>query len=185
MPLPIVPLIPVVLSAFGLMPVGAGVAGAGAAATAARTALVVRDVAKAVPRPGWQAPLRGSPEIGRAFDPPKEKWLAGHRGVDLKSHVGASVLAAGNGIVLHAGLVAGKPVVSIQHPNGLRTTYEPVITSVKKGQPVGRGAAIGRLAPGGHCPPQACLHWGARKGAQYVDPLSLLKELSPVLLPVR
>lgn len=95
------------------------------------------------------------------------------------------MLAAGNGVVVFAGRVGGKPVVSIQHPNGLRTTYEPVLASVKPGQPIGRGAAIGRLAPGGHCAPAVCLHWGARRGVAYVDPLSLLTEVSPVLLPQR
>ena len=47
------------------------------------------------------------------------------------------VLAAGDGVVVRSpGMVAGRPVVSIDHAGGLRTTYEPV-------EPVGRRRAGG------------------------------------------
>ncbi len=188
-PTVIAPLIPPLLALLGVLPVGAGAAAGaagatGAAASAVRTAVVLRDVVRAVPRPGWQPPLRGNPTIGRAFDPPAQRWGRGHRGVDLRAAPASTIVAPANGVVVFAGKVGGKSAVSLLHPNGVRTTYEPVLASVKVGQPVGRGAAIGRLLPG-HCPPRSCLHWGARKGGQYIDPLSLLKELSPVLLPVR
>ncbi len=60
-------------------------------------------------------PLEPRPTVTRPFDPPEHNWLPGHRGVDLASHPGQTVLAAGDGIVVFAGTVAGKPVVSIDH----------------------------------------------------------------------
>lgn len=133
---------------------------------------------------GYDWPL-GAGEITRAFDAPAQPWLAGHRGVDLAGFDGAVVKAAGDGVVAFAGSVAGKPVVSIDHADGLRTTYEPVIASVAPGQGVQRGDPIGALAAGHGTGTD--LHWGARRGTQdYVDP-TLLIEL-PVqirLLPLR
>ena len=41
--------------------------------------------------------------------------------------------------------VAGRGVVSVDHPGGLRTTYEPVAATVARGDPVGAGAVLGRL----------------------------------------
>ena len=97
---------------------------------------------------------------------------------------GLPVLASGNGVVAFAGRVAGRPVVSIEHANGLRTTYEPVDPSVGAGQPVARGSPIGTLASGhAGCPAGACLHWGARRGETYLDPLALLRPPRIRLLP--
>ena len=87
--------------------------------------------------------------------------------------------AAAAGTVVFAGDLAGRPLVSIAHPGGLRTSYEPVDPSVRPGQLVAAGAALGVLQAGHHgCPVPACLHWGAMWGpasrADYVDPLGLL-----------
>ncbi len=92
--------------------------------------------------------------------------------------------AAGDGVVAFAGLVAGKPVVSVRH-GMLRTTYEPVVADVRAGDPVRRGQPLGRLALGGsHCQPAACLHWGLLAGRAYLDPLRLLGPRGPSrLLP--
>ncbi|MFC4126569.1 M23 family metallopeptidase [Nocardia rhizosphaerae] len=138
---------------------------------------------------GW--PLRPRPAVERYFDKPERNWLPGHRGVDLAGSVGQTVLAAGAGIVVFAGMVAGKPVVSIEHAGGLRTTYEPVRAQVAVGTRVRRGTPIGTLSAGHEgCPAAACLHWGARREAgahsrrEYVDPLGLLHEVPVRLLPM-
>ena len=93
-------------------------------------------------------PLRwpASSVVTRPFDPPPGPYAAGHRGVDLGGVPGSPVLAAGAGVVVFAGMVAGRPVVSIDHADGLRTTYEPVDPSVAAGQVVARGSPIGTLA---------------------------------------
>jgi len=112
------------------------------------------------------------------FDPPAQRWLSGHRGVDLDSTVGARVLAPAPGTVVFAGTVGGKPVISLDHTGGLRTTYEPVLAAVRRGDGVTAGAVLGTVTvPHPGCPVAVCLHWGALLGPgreSYVDPMSLL-----------
>jgi murein DD-endopeptidase MepM/ murein hydrolase activator NlpD len=132
---------------------------------------------------GW--PLDGTPTVVRRFDPPPEPWLAGHRGVDLAAGPGAVVRAAGAGTVVFAGRLAGRGVVSIDHANGLRTTYEPLDVTVTAGTVVGPGTPIGTLTAGHAGCPAACLHWGLRRGDTYLDPLMLLGFARMRLLPLR
>lgn len=137
-------------------------------------------------------PLRPAPAVVRAFDPPSPNWLRGHRGVDLAGAVDQPVYAAGPATVVFAGVLAGRPVVSLAHPGGLHTSYEPVRALVRAGQVVDARTPIGRLQPGHTgCPVPACLHWGAMWGpasrADYVDPLGLLAttriRLKPLAAP--
>ena len=133
----------------------------------------------------WGWPLGGGPVVSRSFEQPPTPYAAGHRGVDLLGAAGSTVLAAGAGVVVFAGMVAGRPVVSVDHAGGLRTTYEPVDASVGTGQPVAGGAVLGTLAAGhAGCPVAACLHWGLRRGDVYLDPLSLLAPPEVRLLPM-
>lgn len=124
-------------------------------------------------------PLRPRPAVLRVFDAPSPDWQRGHRGVDLAGAPDQPVYAAGPATVVFAGLLAGRPVVSVAHPGGLRTSYEPVQPAVRAGQRVDATTVLGRLQPGHPgCPAAACLHWGAMWGpasrADYVDPLGLL-----------
>ena len=134
---------------------------------------------------GWQWPLPPPHQVVRGFDPPAHDWLAGHRGVDLAGRPGQRVLAAGGGRVVFAGAVGRVPVVSIRHPDGIETTYEPVRPLVHTGNEVLAGAVLGTLlAEGSHCAPRACLHWGLRRGDAYLDPLSLVGAVRVRLLPL-
>lgn len=121
----------------------------------------------------------------RRFEPPPTPYAAGHRGVDLGVGRSATVLAAGAGVVTFAGPVAGRGVVVIGHPDGIRTEYEPIAPSVSEGQVVAAGQPIGELrGRHGAWPAATCLHWGARRGETYLDPMLLLRPLGPVrLLP--
>lgn len=124
-------------------------------------------------------PLRPRPAVLTTFDAPDPNWRAGHRGVDLAGREGQPVYAAAAGTVVFAGSLAGRPVVSIAHPGGLRTTYEPVLADVRPGARVAAGTGIGRLAAGhAGCVGTVCLHWGAMWGpasaADYLDPRGLL-----------
>jgi murein DD-endopeptidase MepM/ murein hydrolase activator NlpD len=136
-----------------------------------------------------QWPLRPAPAVARGFDAPSPHWNRGHRGVDLPGTPGQPVYAAGGATVVFAGMLAGRPVVSLAHPGGLRTSYEPVRTAVRVGQPVTSQTVIGELMAG-HigCPAAACLHWGAMwgpaSGADYVDPLGLLNSTPIRLKPL-
>jgi murein DD-endopeptidase MepM/ murein hydrolase activator NlpD len=152
------------------------------------TTLAAPPVASAAPASVaaalWGWPLNGEPMVTRPFDPPPTPYAAGHRGVDLAGVAGQPVLAAGGGVVAFAGLVAGRPVVSVDHPGGLRTTYEPVQPGVAAGQSVARGAPLGVLVTGhAGCPVEACVHWGLRRDQVYLDPLSLLRPPRVRLLP--
>ncbi|MEH6376095.1 M23 family metallopeptidase, partial [Streptomyces sp. KLMMK] len=120
----------------------------------------------------------GRPLLVRAWRPPPVPWAAGHRGVDLVARAGQPVRAAAPGTVSFAGTVAGRGVVSVQHPGTgeppLRTTYEPVQAMVEEGDQVAAGQVIGTLQAGPfHCS-GGCLHWGLLRGRVYLDPLSLL-----------
>lgn len=124
-------------------------------------------------------PLRPRPAVVRGFDAPRPDWQRGHRGVDLAGAVGQPVYAAAGATVVFAGLAGGRPVVSLAHLGGLRTSYEPVRAVVRPGQRVTATMVIGALEPGHPgCGAAACLHWGAMWGAasraDYVDPLGLL-----------
>jgi murein DD-endopeptidase MepM/ murein hydrolase activator NlpD len=134
-------------------------------------------------------PLRPPPAVARGFDAPSPDWNPGHRGVDLAGTPGQPVYAAGAAIVVFAGVLAGRPVVSLAHPGGLRTSYEPVRAVVRVGQAVTAETVIGSLAAGhAGCRAAACLHWGAMWGpasrADYVDPLGLLKSTPIRLKPL-
>ncbi|GAB2666742.1 hypothetical protein GCM10027271_27700 [Saccharopolyspora gloriosae] len=135
------------------------------------------------PRNGWHHPLPGS-AVSRPFAPPTSAYGPGHRGVDLSGVPGATVAAADAGVVGYAGQLAGRPVVSIEHAGGLRTTYEPVRPTVEAGRRVAAGQPIGVLEAGHPgCAAPACLHWGARRDADYLDPLALLGAVEVRLLP--
>ncbi|MBL1079076.1 M23 family metallopeptidase [Nocardia sp. 2] len=141
--------------------------------------------AAAAPRGEFDWPLRPRPAVVRAFDKPEHDWLPGHRGVDLAAGTGRPVLAAGSGVVVFAGVVAGKPVISIDHAGGLRTTYEPVTASIPVGRKVTRGAPLGTLSAGHEgCPTSACLHWGVRRGHDYLNPLALIQRAPLRLKPI-
>ncbi|QNI06351.1 M23 family metallopeptidase [Mycobacterium kubicae] len=134
-------------------------------------------------------PLRPPPTVVRAFDAPSPDWHPGHRGVDLAGTPGQPVFAAGAATVIFAGSLAGRPVVSLAHPGGLHTSYEPVRAAVRAGQVVTAQTVLGELVAGHPgCPAPACLHWGAMWGpasrADYVDPLGLLASTAIRLKPL-
>lgn len=137
----------------------------------------------------FEWPLRPRPAVLRHFDAPSPNWQPGHRGVDLAGAAGQPVYAAGAGTVVFAGELAARPLVSVAHPGGLRTTYEPIRPAVRRGQSVAAGTHLGDLIAGhAGCAATACLHWGAMWGpasrANYVDPLGLVATTPIRLKPV-
>lgn len=125
-------------------------------------------------RPHYSWPTGLEVPVVRAFEPPPVPWASGHRGVDLALTPESPVHAAADGIVVFAGVVVDRPVVSIDHADGIRTTYEPVVPVVSAGDIVSGGTVIGSVAAG-HCD-GGCLHFGARTGPdRYIDPLLLLR----------
>ncbi|MCA1824895.1 MAG: M23 family metallopeptidase [Frankia sp.] len=133
----------------------------------------------------WVSPLAGPLVVRRGFHPPAQRWLAGHRGVDLAGRPGSVVRAAGAGVVTFAGVLAGRGVVVVRH-GMLRTTYEPVRATVAVGARVVMGQRIGRLMAGHGSPRPGewLLHWGLLRGDDYLNPLLLLRRGPPRLLPL-
>ncbi|MET7451779.1 M23 family metallopeptidase [Streptomyces sp. NPDC005574] len=134
--------------------------------------------AEPVPQVGRGWPVGMRPVILRGWEPPATVYARGHRGVDLAAPAGTPVRAVAAGRVSFAGRVAGKGVVSVELAGTgappLRTTYEPVLAAVRKGQEVAAGEELGTVeARGSHCP-AACVHWGLLRGRAYLDPLSVL-----------
>lgn len=125
----------------------------------------------------WAWPTGEPVAVLRAFDPPEQPWLSGHRGVDLKVKQGTPIRAVDHGTVVAAGTVVDRGVVSVRHPNGIRSTYEPLVTEVHVGEVVAAGQQIGVLQahPPGSPHSPGSLHLGAKLDSNtYVDPLSLL-----------
>ncbi|MGX5183160.1 murein hydrolase activator EnvC family protein [Streptomyces avermitilis] len=132
----------------------------------------------AVPAIGRAWPVGVRPLVVRGWEPPATAYGRGHRGVDLAAAPGTPVRSVAAGRVSFAGRVAGRGVVSVELTGTgeppLRTTYEPVRPSVKKGDEVAAGGSLGTLEPTtAHCS-TACLHWGLLRGRTYLNPLSLL-----------
>lgn len=133
---------------------------------------------------GWGWPLSPRPGVLRGFDPPAKPWLSGHRGVDLKaSHDGAPITSPASGTVSFAGVVVDRGVITVDHGSGVRSSFEAVLSDLEAGDAVSPGDVLGWIQPG-HCTPAPCVHWGVRRGAEYVNPLAFVTDLRPsVLLP--
>ncbi|WP_246263083.1 peptidoglycan DD-metalloendopeptidase family protein [Arthrobacter mobilis] len=153
------------LACLGVLAIPAGSTSLNAAATGSTSA----DGGYAPP---WTWPLDPVPRVLGAFRPPAEPWLSGHRGVDLAATPGAAVAAPAAGTVSFAGWVVDRPVVTIDHGNGLRSSFEPVAAGLKKGDAVARGgggsggAALGTRAlcrplPALGCPARRAVHQSA------------------------
>lgn len=138
--------------------------------------------------PRWQWPLPPPHPVISPFQAPAHPYGPGHRGIDIAVPAeGAAVRAVEAGTVRFSGIVAGRGVVSVQHADGLISTYEPVRGVLEEGRRVESGEVLGTLAlasSSSHCPGRSCLHLGARRGGTYLDPLPLLGAHGPsVLLP--
>ena len=131
----------------------------------------------------WAWPVGPPRTIVRPYIAPATAYSAGHRGIDVTVLDGI-VTAPAPGIVHFAGTVVDRPVLSIDHGGGVISSYEPVTTTLRKGDPVARGDPIGQAVPG-HCI-SLCLHFGVRIDGEYVSPLSMLGQIPyAVLLPTR
>jgi len=130
--------------------------------------------------PDWTWPTTPV-QVVRPYVAPAHAYGPGHRGIDLAA-VGA-VRSPADGVVAFAGTVVDRGVLTIDHGNGLVTTFEPVATELSPGDPVARGGEVGRVAAGGHADP-GTVHFGVRLQGEYINPLMLLGGVPrAVLLP--
>jgi murein DD-endopeptidase MepM/ murein hydrolase activator NlpD len=147
------------------------------------------DFAPAAPTPAQQPPPASSGRyawpvrgpVVHGFEAPAGTYAAGHRGIDIAVPFGSPVVAAQDGVVAFSGWIAGSLFLSIDHPDGIRTTYSWLSdVMVRKGDSVKKGVTIARTGAGhpGEAAPH--LHFGARVGDVYIDPLLLLEQGSVV-----
>lgn len=130
----------------------------------------------------WSWPV-SPPRITVAYRAPAHAYGPGHRGIDLASALGADVRAPDDGVVAFAGVVVDRPLITIDHGDGLVSTMEPVSAIVPVGTSVQRGEQVGTVATRGHTAPGE-IHLGARRDDVYLNPLRLLGEVPrAVLLP--
>ncbi len=140
----------------------------------------------------WAWPLAGKPQVLHPFAPPAKPWLSGHRGVDFAAPQGTVVYAPTSGVVTFSQIVVNRPVLTIAVENGLRLSFEPVTSTLRVGERVAQGQTIGIVEGPSHCDGAAagtginsCLHWGVRRGQEYLDPLQFILDLRPsILLPL-
>ena len=137
-------------------------------------------VAQPAERPGWDGthprfvPPVDAP-VADPFRPPSGPFGPGNRGIEYATAPGTPVRAIGAGIVAFAGPVAGRGVVSIDHPSGLRSTYTGLAgIAVVPGTPVAQGQVVGSTA--GH------LHLGVLDGRRYLDPAAFFGGARAVLV---
>ena len=144
------------------------------------------------------------PRVVRPFEKPTQRWSAGHRGVDLAvPEHDRRVYAPAPGKVVFSGTVVNRKVLVIAHPDGRRSTFEPMDEALPVGTTVAAGEVIGTVAgaaggnserPYRRCS-TPCLYWGVRQGgargdgsgktAEYINPMGLLGSKEPsILLPV-
>ena len=127
------------------------------------------------PVPGsYSWPVHGP--VIRPFTPPSDPYGPGHRGIDIGAPFGSDLLAARDGVVAFAGWVGGSLFISIDHDDGVRTTYSWLSEiDVRKGDLVTRGQLLGRTGHGHPDVAEPHLHFGARIGSTYIDPMLLLE----------
>jgi murein DD-endopeptidase MepM/ murein hydrolase activator NlpD len=120
----------------------------------------------------WRWPVDGTRRVSVAYRAPAHAYGPGHRGMDMVASAGEAVLAPADGVVVFQGVVVDRPLLTIRHADGLVSTFEPVESPLRAGDPVRRGQDIGRVATGGHTPPDA-LHIGVRRDGEYLNPMVL------------
>lgn len=100
------------------------------------------------------------------FRPPATPYGPGNRGIDYATVPGAPVGAAAAGQVVFAGRVGTGLHVVVLHGDGLRTSSSFLASiAVHRGQAVAAGETLGTTT--------GPLHFGARAGDAYLDPMVL------------
>ncbi|MDR0945160.1 MAG: M23 family metallopeptidase [Bifidobacteriaceae bacterium] len=125
------------------------------------------------PSSGFDWPAGPPAIIVRPFDGPERPWLAGHRGVDLAAPPGTAVRAPAGGVVLFNGVVVDRHVLVIGH-GALRSTLEPVASGLAVGTRVRPGEPVGTVT-GEPAHAAGTVHWGVRRGEEYLDPALLVR----------
>lgn len=135
------------------------------------------------PEPPWVWPVDGPREVTSPFRAPAHDYGPGHRGLDMSAPVGAVVRAPAGGVVAFRGVVVDRPLLTIDHGDGIVMTLEPLESTLAPGTPVAMGEEIGTVATGGHSPADQ-LHLGVRYNDVYINPMLMFGDVPrAILLP--
>lgn len=141
------------------------------------------DASGAQNSPDRQVVFYSAPMLGPVIDPfrpPAHIGAPGNRGLEYGRSDNQVVAAAASGYVSFAGQVAGRKAITIQHDDGVRTTYTGLLDMwVIEGMMVNQHSAIALASTG--------FHFGARVHDHYIDPQVLIDasetKMQPRLLP--
>ena len=137
----------------------------------------------------WNPPLNAPIRLVNQYRQPNSDYSAGHRGVDYLVDQNQAVLAPADGEVWFVRKVFQRNLITLSHPGGLLSEFEPVCSDLVKGQAVLQGQEIGHLCEPDssytpHCASATCLHFSVRKDGAYLSPLVFIGGLNPSrLLP--
>ena len=136
------------------------------------------------PPAGSKRVVRGGSwyDVARGVRAAYRDWYGpGNRGLEYATDEGAPARSIGDGVVVFAGPVARRGVVTVEHPDGLRSSLTGLATiGVAPGERVAAGDVLGTTG--------LRLHLGVRRGDEYIDPASLfgaeIPPLHAVLVPL-
>jgi len=181
----VVTLLVIAAVASAISPVGAVADGGGAAVDGAGDGGVDSGVDSGVGSGASVGGFRYRPPVDRPvidpFRPPSNPYGPGNRGLEYDTVPGEPVRVIGAGVVAFAGWVAGRGVVSVEHPDGLRSSLTGLESvALRRGDVVAAGTVAGSAGDR--------LHLGVRRSGRYVDPAALFateeRPRHAVLVPV-
>lgn len=124
-----------------------------------------------------------SAPVSEEFRAPEHPFGPGNRGLEYDTEPGTEIRASADGEVAFAGRVAWDLHVTVQHADGVRTSYSFLSEiQIVVGQTVQQGDLIGLAG-------EKRFHFGARRDDKYFDPASLFGavdvhvELLPLEVP--
>ena len=149
--------------------------------------LLIAQVVSPAPTPEiWAEPIPYFEEhIEEGYLAPVSKFGSGHRGIDFHIEPDQPIRSPGNGVVHFVGKVVNRNLITIRSQGGMLASFEPVCSTLAKGDLVREGQAIGVWCTGdpsyaAQC--ESCVHMSARDNFGYLSPLHLMGQRSASVL---
>ena len=129
-------------------------------------------------RPVFRPPVDAP--VTDPFRPPGDRYGPGNRGIEYDTEPGDLVRAAAAGTVVFSGAVAGSLHVTLDHSDGLISSYSYLLrVRVRVGARVSQGQVVAIAGDR--------LHFGVRVDGSYVDPATFIgvRRIRVRLVPLR